>query len=219
MKNKIIAANWKSNITKDEAKFWLNEVSALLENINFNVVLFPPFTLLDVISGYIRANDLKLSLGAQDISPFSNGPHTGEISGKLIKEFADYVLIGHSERRAELGENNELINLKISEATKNELKPIVCVSEIDQVNFLNFDRIMLAYEPISAIGTNNPMNPQEVSQKIKEFKEVANVDILYGGSVSDGNISKYLEEDLVSGVLVGNNSLIPQDFINLIKNA
>lgn len=219
MKNKIISANWKSNITKDEAKFWLNEVSALLENINFNVVLFPPFTLLDVISGYIRANDLKLSLGAQDISPYSNGPHTGEISGTLIKEFADYVLIGHSERRTELGENNELINLKISEATKNELKPIVCVSEIDQVNFLNFDRIMLAYEPISAIGTNNPMNPQEVSQKIKEFKEVANVDILYGGSVSDENISKYLEEDLVSGVLVGNNSLIPQDFINLIKNA
>lgn len=219
MKNKIIAANWKSNMTKDEAKIWINEATTSIQESDLNIIVFPPFTLLDMLSGYIKVNDLNFSLGSQDISPFPKGAHTGEISGELIKEFADYVLIGHSERRSDIGENAEMINDKINEAIKNNLKPIVCISEIDQVKFLNFDKIMLAYEPISAIGTNNPMNPQEVSQKIKELKSEKNFDFLYGGSVSEGNINDYLKEELISGVLVGTNSLNPQDFINLIKNA
>lgn len=218
MKNKIIAANWKSNITKFEAKKWINDVSLEFQNSDIEIVIFPPFTLLDLLSGYIKVNSLPLSLGAQNISPFESGPYTGEVSGALIKEFADYVLIGHSERRTLFNENEEMINRKIEEALRFDLKPIVCISETDQVKNLNSDKIMLAYEPISSIGTNKPEDPQLVSQKINEIQTEKRVDVIYGGSVDGQNVKDYLAKENISGVLIGSSSIDPQNFIKILNN-
>lgn len=220
MKKTLIAANWKSNKTKTEAKNWLEEVS--LQDIpeHLEVVIFSPFTLLDIISGYIRVNSLPLKLGAQDVSPFSSGAYTGEVSGAQIKEFADYVLIGHSERRSNFNESDEMVTEKTKRAIEKGLTPIVCVSKIEQVTSLPIDpKIILAYEPLGSIGTGNPEDPNVVSNFIKEVKDKFQLDVIYGGSVSGQNVKNYLSLDNVSGVLGGTNSLSPKSFIEIIKNA
>jgi triosephosphate isomerase (TIM) len=218
MKNKIIAANWKSNMTKDEAKLWLNEISLALQDSEIEIIIFPPFTLLDMLSSYIKVNDLPLALGAQDVSKYSSGSYTGEVSASQVAEFADYVLVGHSERRENQNELDEDVNKKIEMAVDHGLKPIVCISKIEQVKVLISDKIMLAYEPISAIGTGNPEDPQVVFQMAQQIQQIKNYKIIYGGSVDSQNANLYLKNDSISGLLIGKNSLDASSFINILKN-
>lgn len=224
MKNKILVANWKSNKTKTEAKNWLEEVSAQSFPEILEVIILAPFTLLDTISGHIRVNDLPFKLGAQDVSPFDSGAYTGEISAKQIKEFADYVLIGHSERRTNFSEDKEIVRKKIEKAIAAGLTPIVCVSDLSQIDNLESNKeIVIAYEPPGVISTSgpnaSPESPALVSEFIKKLKERLSVEVIYGGSVDADNIRKYLSLENISGVLVGGQSLDPGSFINILKNA
>ncbi len=224
MKKTIIAANWKSNKTKNEAKIWLNETALGNFPEHFEIVIFPSFTLLDYISGFVRINDTPFKIGAQDISPFDSGPYTGEISGKLIKEFADYVLIGHSERRAGFGESDEMIRKKVDMALRAGLTPIVCVSNISQLDGLESkEGLVIAYEPLGAISTSGPNaqpeNPSLTSEFVQKIKEKISAEVIYGGSVEAGNVGQYISLENISGVLVGGQSLDPINFINIIKNA
>ena len=218
MKNLLIAANWKSNMMKFEAKDWLVEVSSLELAENLEVVIFSPFTLLDNLSGYIKVNSMPFKIGAQDISPYDNGPYTGEISAKQIKEFADYVLIGHSERRANFGETDEMINKKIEKSLGEGLSAIVCVSSLNQARSLTSGDFTIAYEPLDAIGTGNPENPKAVLELVRQIKKIRDLPIIYGGSVSPENIKEYSSIENISGALVGGNSLNPEVFSSLIKN-
>ena len=218
MKNLLIAANWKSNMMKFEAKDWLVEVSSLELAENLEVVIFSPFTLLDNLSGYIKVNSMPFKIGAQDISPYDNGPYTGEISAKQIKEFADYVLIGHSERRANFGETDEMINKKIEKSLGEGLSAIVCVSNLNQVRSLTSGDFTIAYEQLDAIGTGNPENPKAVLELVRQIKKIRDLPIIYGGSVSPENIKEYSSIENISGALVGGNSLNPEVFSSLIKN-
>ncbi len=219
MKNLLIAANWKSNMTKLEAKKWLEEFSLSGSSEQLEVVVLPPFTLLDNVSGYIRVNDLPLKLGSQNISPFDAGAYTGEVYAKQIKEFADYVLIGHSERRSNFSETDEMVDKKIGMAISSGLIPIVCISSLDQVKNITSENIITAYEPIGAIGTGNAEDPASVSSFAQEIKKLKNAKILYGGSVNADNIRNYTKLPEIDGVLVGGASLTAPSFLNLVKNA
>ncbi len=221
MKNVLLAANWKSNKTKFEAKNWLEEVSAQSFGEGLEVVILAPFTLLDTISGYIRVNDFPFKLGAQDVSPFDDGAYTGEVSARQIKEFADYVLIGHSERRTNFGESDEMVRKKVERAIAQELKPIVCISDLSQVANLKFDQeLIIAYEPLEAIGTGKPQDPDSVEFMANQIRAKMNATrIIYGGSVNADNLRDYINLDGIEGALVGGESLNSSSFIDILKNA
>ncbi|KKQ35569.1 MAG: Triosephosphate isomerase [Microgenomates group bacterium GW2011_GWA2_37_6] len=219
MKKLLIAANWKSNKTKNEARNWIFELSRQIFPENLEIVIFPPLTLLDFLDSFIKANDLHFKLGAQNISPFEQGSYTGEVSADQIKEFANYSLIGHSERRENFAEDEALINRKIEQAISQSLTPIVCISNLGQVRNLSSGRIVIAYEPLDAIGSGKPEDPRSVFNTINQIKQVRNVKVLYGGSVDSSNIKNYTSQENISGVLVGGQSLEAESFINLLNNA
>lgn len=219
MKKLVIAANWKSNMTRLEAKKWLEDFSMYEVPSDIKIVIFAPFTLLDMLSAYIKINDLPIFVGAQNISPFGKGAYTGEICAQQIREFATYVLIGHSERRSNFNESNEMINKKIEKAKEEGLQIMICVSDLDQVKILATNDLVIAYEPIEAIGTGKPQDPKEAELFVNQIKETSNVDVVYGGSVNGENVINYTGLDNVNGVLVGSKSLDAKSFVDILKNA
>ncbi|EKD86321.1 MAG: triosephosphate isomerase [uncultured bacterium] len=224
MKKTLIAANWKSNKTKNEARNWIFEVSRQEFPDNLEIVILPPFTLLDFLDSFIKANNLKFKLGAQDISPFGLGAYTGEVNASQVKEFASYVLIGHSERRKNFSESDEQINQKIQQAESLDLIPIVCVSDVSQLEDLKSEKEMvIAYEPPGAISTSGPgakaEDPDSVLEFVRKIKEKNPARVIYGGSVGADNVKDYTGLDNIEGVLVGGKSLDAESFINLVNNA
>lgn len=224
MKKTLIAANWKSNKTKNEARNWIFEVSRQEFPENLEIVILPPFTLLDFLDSFIKANNLKLKLGAQDISLFGPGAYTGEVNASQVKEFASYVLIGHSERRKNFSESDEQINQKIQQAESLDLTPILCISDILQIKDINSKKEMIiAYEPPGAISTSGPgaeaEDPDSVLEFVRKIKEKNPAKVIYGGSVDSDNVKNYTGLDNIEGVLVGGKSLDAESFINLVNNA
>lgn len=214
MKKLFIIANWKSNKTELEAKEWLTEISNIE---NKEIIICPSFTLLPIVRSSIIDYKLPFKVGAQDISSFDEGSSTGEVNGRQIKEFADYVIVGHSERRG-LGETDEKLKKKALIAKKYNLIPIFC---IQNENTSIPDGVeIVAYEPIFAIGTGNadtPENADSIAKMVKEKKRIKYV--LYGGSVTSGNVESFTQMPNIDGVLVGTASLDPSEFAEMIKNA
>lgn len=214
MKKLFVVANWKSNKTTIEAENWLQVV----QNSEKEVVICPPFTLLSLVSSEVRTKQLRVKIGAQDISSFGEGAYTGEINGKQIKEFADYVIIGHSERRKNFGETDEILFEKMRLAKENGLIVIFCVQGKETKIPVNTD--IVAYEPINAIGTGNPDTPENADDVAAYFKANFQVSgVLYGGSVTAANVNSFTQKPNIDGILVGNASLDAQEFYKLIKNA
>lgn len=249
MRTPVIAGNWKMNMTVSQS---IELVKSIYLGLKFpgdvDVIVSPPFTALHAV-----ANELKnsyVAVAAQNLYWEDNGAFTGEISPVFIKDAgADYVIIGHSERRQYFGETDETVNKKIKAALKHNLVPIVCVGEtLDEreagqldhiirkqiVNGLNdlseneVSDIILAYEPVWAIGTGKTATPEqaeEVHAKIKSliaelFSQAAaeNVRILYGGSMKPSNSRELLSKPNIDGGLIGGASLKPEDFIDIIKS-
>jgi triosephosphate isomerase len=218
MKNHIIAANWKSNMTENEAKKWLEAFLAVEIPEDLDVILFAPFTLLDFVSSFISQNNLRLKLGAQNISQFDEGAYTGEVNAHQIKEFANYVLIGHFERRENFGEDTAVIKKKIENATLVGLIPLVCISDFDQAREFGFAKeAIFAFEPVSAIGSGNPEDSNKVAELSKKFSAAFENQLIYGGSINPDNAKEYLTIPGISGVLVGTESLSPQRFSEIIN--
>lgn len=214
MKKLFVVANWKSNKTTIEAENWLQVV----QNSEKEVVICPPFTLLSLVSSEVRSKQLGVKVGAQDISPFNEGAYTGEVTAKQIKEFADYVIIGHSERRKNFGETDEILFEKMRLAKENGLIVIFCVQGKETKIPVNTD--IVAYEPINAIGTGNPDTPENADDVAAYFKANFQVSgVLYGGSVTAANVNSFTQKPNIDGILVGNASLDAQEFYKLIKNA
>lgn len=215
MKKTFIVANWKSNKTEFEAKDWLSQFSSLS---NKEIIICPPFTLLSLISSEVRGRKLRAKVGAQDISPFGGGAYTGEVSGKQLKDFADYVIIGHSERRISFGETDETLFRKNELAKKNGLATIYCVQGKDTRIPANVD--VVAYEPIDAIGTGHPDSPENADSVAAYFKANHKVPyVLYGGSVTAINVRSFTQTSNISGVLIGKASLDAKEFCKIIENA
>lgn len=215
MKKLFIVANWKSNKTILQAKEWLEEISNIE---NKEIIICPSFILLPLIRSSIIEHQLPFKVGAQDISAFDEGSYTGEVNGSQIKEFADYVIIGHSERRQYFSETDEIIFKKVEMAKKYNLTPIFCVQ--NENTPIPKDLEIVAYEPVFAIGTGNPDTPEN-AQKIAEIiKEKNNVKyVLYGGSVTSHNVHAFTSIESVDGILVGKASLDAKEFGEIIKNA
>ncbi len=219
MNSLFIVANLKSNKTYDEAKSWLEVFKTIDKNLleEKQIIICPSFTLLDIFRSFLSQNNLHVSLGVQTVSSVDEGAHTGEVNARQIKDFADYVIIGHSEERKLLNESDSLLQEKVSLSLKYGLTPIFCVQDKD--TFIPQGVSIVAYEPIFAIGSGNPDTPQNANQVAKDIKEKGNYKVLYGGSVTSANIKTFTMESDLSGVLVGGGSLEAAEFIKIIQNA
>ena len=219
MHNLLIIANWKENKTVDESLEYMEEFkSAYVSREDIKVIICPSDTSLSALFQFVLENSLKVFLGAQDISEFEEGAHTGETAADQVKGLAQYVIIGHSERRA-MGETDETIEKKILNAKAAGISPILCVQSENTHVFPGVE--VVAYEPIEAIGTGNPDTPenaQNVASMIKSKNPEVKY-VLYGGSVTSENVSGFTNQQNLSGVLVGGASLDAPEFSQIIKNA
>ncbi|MFS8159172.1 MAG: triose-phosphate isomerase [Candidatus Roizmanbacteria bacterium] len=212
MEKPIIIANWKMSKPKEGISSWFDAIEKDLLNKELALIICPPFPYLKDVQSEISRRNLSsiCFLGAQDVSPFSDDPkHTGSVSAKDLKDFnVKYVIIGHSETRTDEKLTGDDVNAKIANALSSDILPVVCISNNKQLESLDSDYSgLIAYEPLEAIGSDHPQDPNTVSDFCKSVGEMfPQVTILYGGSVNGDNIQNYLNLDLISGVLIGNNS-------------
>ncbi len=214
--------NWKSNKTMEEAKSWIDAYAQHppKQSPGVTVILVPAYHHLSLFAGIS-----SYAVGVQDLSPFESGAYTGEISAAMVKGMVSYALLGHSERRKHMGETDEMIASKVQRAREAGLRPIVCVSEVAQVQ--NLKRLMpdfadsglLLYEPLFAVGSGTPDTPQNAGLTAKEIRNVLPVPVLYGGSVTPENVRGFVETEQLSGVGVGGASLDAGKFRALIEAA
>jgi triosephosphate isomerase len=247
MRKPLIAGNWKCNMRLDSA-FQLADgiYQRLAEVEGVDVVLCPPFIYLPTVESVITMSNI--ALGAQDVHWQDDAAATGEIGPQQIEELCDYVIIGHSERRAMFGETDEVVNRKVKAVLAVGLKPIMCIGEtLDEREAGMMQKVLLrqtraglddvdlsetftiAYEPVWAIGTGRAATADDAEQAIDLIRrEVAStfgagmadaVRILYGGSVTADNIAGFLERGTIDGGLVGGASLKVDAFCGIVEEA
>ncbi|MBJ9992100.1 triose-phosphate isomerase [Paenibacillus sp. S28] len=249
MRTPIIAGNWKMFKTVPEAKTFIEEVKGKAEVEGVENVICAPFTNLPALVEAVKGTSIKI--GAQNLHFEDNGAFTGEISGVMLKDLGvDYVIIGHSERRQYFAETDETVNKKVQAAFRHDLTPIVCVGEkleereagqtkdvckvqteaaFQGLSAEQAAQVVIAYEPIWAIGTGKSSTAQDANEVISYIrslveglygKEVADqVRIQYGGSVKPENVKEYMGQSDIDGALVGGASLQPASFIQLVEGA
>ncbi len=247
----IVAGNWKMNLNINEAIELSNELLKHKEIFDKEkIIIFPSFLIIPEI--YNLYKNSKVSIGAQDCSIYDNGAFTGQVSAKMIKDAGcKYVIIGHSERRSLCHETSSIVSLKAVKAISAGLKVIICIGEnlkdrengdyllvledqlkkslsgISSDSNLISNAIIIAYEPVWAIGTGNTASKKDIEEVHKFIKEIINTNyqfnydlpILYGGSVNSKNSSEIFKIDNVDGVLVGGASLKSDEFFKIIKNS
>jgi len=209
MRKKVIAGNWKMNMLPDQTIRFIDELAPLVKDTKNEVILCVPYT--DLFYALLTAQNTNIKIGAQNMHWEENGAYTGEVSGKMLKSIGvEYVIIGHSERRACFGETDETVNKKIKAAFANELKPIVCVGEslqekedgkteeiitsqtrlaLDGLNHEQVKNTIIAYEPIWAIGTGKTATSEDANNSIKAIR--GQIEKIYGKDVADEVIIQY----------------------------
>ncbi len=221
----IIVANFKAYKTDSEVLDWLtifNQKQKKFHQVKQEVVICPPATALAQACQKIKKLkwQIKVVLGCQNISSFPQGPFTGEITVAMVKDYAKYVLIGHSERRRYFSQENQLIEAKIKISQQAGLIPIVCVSQIKEVKTLTNFSGFLAYEPLFAIGSGQPATFQMINTFARQASQILNqVKLLYGGSVDSSNIAGFKKNTTLAGFLVGKASLDPLEFAQIVAYA
>ncbi|MBA3679264.1 triose-phosphate isomerase [Candidatus Saccharibacteria bacterium] len=250
---KIIVGNWKLNTTVSEGTVLLKRIHTELRGMTgAQVVVCPPATHLFALREEIHTFKSlpKLSLGAQNISEYEEGAYTGEVSAEMVKELAEYVLVGHSERRKYFDETDKLVAQTVDIALRHGLKVILCIGEnelqhndghskqtvldqlsvdLSEVTSKELDNVIIAYEPVWAIGTGKfakPAQAEEMAQLIKStvtnmysHADSSEVPVLYGGSVDPDNAKAYLDEPSIDGLLVGGASLNYKKFAAIARLA
>lgn len=215
-----IVANFKSYKTQADAERWLEKFKNTKIDAEKKIIVCPPFTLLPFFKSFIQENSLDLSLGSQNISQFDEGAYTGEENAKQIKEFADYVLIGHSERRSLLKETDGMISEKVKNSVSNELIPIFFVQTSDMAIPSGVE--LVVYEPPGSISDASGGIADDIGDVLKaveKIKEAGEYQVLYGGSVNSVNVNIFTSHAQINGVIVGKESLQADEFIQIIKNA
>ncbi len=243
MRKTTIAGNWKMYKTLEESADLINALKPLTSKLksNVGVIVCPPFTALAIAANLLKGSNI--SLGAQNMSEHDEGAYTGEISWKMLKSAGcEYVILGHSERRQYFGESNELINAKAKKALANGLRPIICVGErleerengvteqivgcLAGISSEDLRNVIVAYEPVWAIGTGKTATPQQAQEvHIHIRKLVAQLYswhiaealvIQYGGSVKPENAAELLGQNDIDGALVGGACLKADTFAAII---
>jgi triosephosphate isomerase len=244
MRIPMIAGNWKMNTTVAEAVALIKEMRPGLDRIdNVDKVVCPPFVSLATLKELLAGSSVKL--GAQNLYFEEKGAYTGEISPLMLAELCQMVIIGHSERRQYFNETVELVDKKVQAALKAGLKPILCIGETPRENEAGkteevltrqlsltakqayHSGLVLAYEPIWAIGTGKAATGGQADQTIgfirrhiaeQHGREIAqSVRILYGGSVTADNIAEFIKQPEIDGALVGGASLKASQFLGIVK--
>jgi triosephosphate isomerase (TIM) len=250
MRKPFVAGNWKMNKLVAEAAPLVAELLPGLQAVpSVTSVVCPPFTALMPISAMLEGTEV--GVGAQDLYWEKSGAYTGQISPEMVKEFCQYVILGHSERRTLFGETDETVNNKVKAALNAGLIPIVCIGETLEENETNqtftvinrqvreglkgltheqAGRLVIAYEPVWAIGTGRAANPESANKIHKDVVRAAvskmfgdnvgnHVQILYGGSVKGDNAAEYFKMSDIDGALVGGASLKAADFLRIVEAA
>jgi triosephosphate isomerase len=252
MRKPLMAGNWKMNLNHLEAIAVTQKLVYSLDDKDYDAVdvaVIPPFTDIRSVQTLVDGDRLRLMYGAQDLSPESSGAFTGDISGSMLAKLGcSFVLVGHSERRAIHGEDDALVNRKVKAALAHDLTPIVCVGEdlsvreagtqvsyvirqlragLVQLSKPDLKKIVIAYEPVWAIGTGKtalPEDAQEVAIAIRhEVAEIGSPEIaaamrvLYGGSVKASNIAQIMAQPDVDGALIGGASIDPEELARIVK--
>jgi len=245
MRMPLIAGNWKMNTTISEAVKLVNELRQGLDEIdNVDKVLCPPFVSLVAVGKLIKGSSIKL--GAQNLYFEEKGAYTGEISPLMLAELCEFVIIGHSERRQYFNETDEIINKKIKAALKVGLKPILCIGErleeneagltaevvtkqlkLALVGIDDLSKMIIAYEPIWAIGTGRAATGEQANQTISLIRRTISklygervaqdLRILYGGSVTADNATEFMQQPEIDGALVGGASLKADQFLSIVR--
>ncbi len=246
MRIPIIAGNWKMNNTIEEGLKLIEAIKTNKLDKDVEAVVCVPFTLLKDVKKAIEATDIKL--GAQNMHWEESGAFTGEVSPSMLNEIpVDYVVIGHSERRQYFNETNETVNKKVKSALSHHIKPIICVGEtleereankakdiiknqiikaFEDVDKKDIEKVVVAYEPIWAIGTGKTASADDANDMILFIRETIGslygqekevVRIQYGGSVKPNNVSELMSKSQIDGALVGGASLKADDFVSLIN--
>ncbi len=248
----LMAGNWKMNLNHLEAIAVVQKLVYSLVDKDYDAVdvaIMPPFTDIRSIQTMVDGDRLRIQYGAQDLSPESSGAFTGDISGSMLAKLGcTFVIVGHSERRAIHKEDDALINRKIRAALANELTPIFCVGEelairetgahvshvvrqiragLDGFHKPELKKIVIAYEPVWAIGTGKTATPEDAQEVCAAIREeiaaigspeiAANMRILYGGSVKSANIAEIMQQSDVDGALIGGASLDPEELAKIAK--
>ncbi len=247
MKKPIIAGNWKMNNTKAEAEELMTALKPLVKDVTrTDVVVCVPFTCIEKVKKLAKGT--KIKVGAQNVAWADKGAFTGEISAAMLKEVgAEYVIIGHSERRQYFGETDNSVNMRLVQALKNDLKPIVCVGEtldertsgktelvlrtqleggLEGISPDDMKNVVIAYEPVWAIGTGVTATAEQANTTIKYIRKVlakmftrpvANkVRIQYGGSMNAKNAAELMAMSDIDGGLIGGASLKAEDFSKVV---
>lgn len=244
----LIAGNWKMNKTATEAVELAKPIIASVANQNdIDVLMCPPFTSISAVSALIGNSTVRV--GAQNMSDKASGAYTGEISAAMLRDLqVSYVILGHSERRSYYGETDAFINRKVLACLENNLKPVLCVGEtleereagkveeviktqlvggLKDVPADKAETVVIAYEPVWAIGTGKTATPEQAqevhafirAQLISLLGQVGNsIRILYGGSMKPANADELLAKPDIDGGLIGGAALVAKDFLSLIES-
>lgn len=247
MRRRLVAGNWKMNKTHLQSEEFAEQLKEKIQNPEHEVLVCPPFTSLHAVKKVLK--DSHILVGAQNMYFEEHGPFTGEVSPLMIKEMeCTHVILGHSERRSHFNETNEKVNKKVLAAIQNDLFAIVCVGEtlterehnkarevvevqikecLHEVSPEHMTSIIIAYEPLWAIGTGKNATPQQAQEMHAHIRgvltnlytgEVArNIRILYGGSVKPDNAASLFAEQDIDGVLVGGASLEVDSFVDIVN--
>jgi triosephosphate isomerase len=250
MRRKVIAGNWKMHKDIFESEELIKQVLSGIGSINLkcDLIVCPPFTSLNIVNSLIKGTGLKL--GAQNMYYEESGAYTGEISPKMLKSVGcEHVILGHSERRMLFGETSQLISKKVKSAINFGLKPILCVGEtleerkgnlmkeivsnqllkcLESISEEEMKDIMIAYEPVWAIGTGVNATPDQAEEAHKYIrglirdkyseKTAKNLVIQYGGSVKPENSKELLSEADIDGALIGGASFKADSFVKIIES-
>ncbi|OFY50256.1 MAG: triose-phosphate isomerase [Bacteroidetes bacterium GWF2_41_31] len=250
MRKKIVAGNWKMNKTFQDAEDLVSTIADELDGVDTacEVVLCPPFPYLEMASDY--ADESGLQIAAQNVSEFEDGAYTGEVSASMLASIEiGYCIVGHSERRKYFGETNAQLATKVEKLLDHAIRPIFCIGELleernannhfevvkrqldeglFQLNKDEFKEVVIAYEPVWAIGTGvtaTSAQAQEMHAFIRQQitgkygKPVADqTTILYGGSCNAKNAAELFSNPDVDGGLIGGASLVAEDFIKIVKS-
>ena len=248
MSSLTIIGNWKMNTTPSTARILAAEIRDRLRTdgeTDTLVVLCPPAIALESVSGAL--NGSGIAVGVQNIYPSTSGAFTGEVSPQMARELAEFVIVGHSERRELFGESDEFVGRKVAAASEAGMRPILCVGEsldirrsghaerfvsdqlLEGVSRLeNASGLIVAYEPVWAIGTGESATPEVTQMMLATLRhalvsrfgeQAASVPHLYGGSVNADNIRDLVRQPDIDGALIGGASLSAESFAAIVKNA
>jgi len=248
----LMAGNWKMNLNHLEAIAHVQKLAFALHDKDYDVVdvaVLPPFVDLRSVQTLVDGDRLRISYGAQDVSAHDSGAYTGEISGPMLAKLkCSWAVIGHSERRQYHGENEEIVNAKVIAALRHGVTPILCVGEgldvrkagnqvaytlaqvdgaLANVPAEQVASLVIAYEPVWAIGTGEVATPQDAQEvcgairgrlaELYDAETAAKTRILYGGSVKSGNVAAIMAQADVDGALVGGASLDIEEFVKIVR--